>query len=245
MKPPLVDDRLVSVSAPGSFEAEQYRLLRHIVEQKRKESGAQVLAVTSPAVGDGKTTTAINLAGALAQARDARILLVDLDLRRGALGHQLRLGTDRPGLADLIVDPDATLADASQPWAAAGFDALAAGRVPAAPWDLLKSPRLGQLLDEARRHWDYVILDTPPIVPVPDCRVIEKWVDAFLLVVAAHKTPRRLVEEALEALDPTRLAGLVFNRDDRLSSRAYGGYYGGYAPAVNGHAAWWRRRRRA
>ena len=90
MKPTVVDDRIVSVSAPGSYEAEQYRLLRHIVEDLRKETGARMLALTSPAVGDGKTTTAINLAGALARGRDARVLLVDLDLRRGTVGRQLR-----------------------------------------------------------------------------------------------------------------------------------------------------------
>src|SRR6266542_271748 len=77
-----VDDHLVSLVAPASFEAEQYRALRHVVEQFHKAQDLRVVAVSSPGMGDGKSTTAINLAGALAQARDARVLLVDADLRR-------------------------------------------------------------------------------------------------------------------------------------------------------------------
>ena len=244
MKPTLVDDRIVSVTAPGSYEAEQYRLLRHIVEQMRKETGARMLALTSPAVGDGKTTTAINLAGALARARDARVLLVDLDLRRGTVGHQLRIPPERPGLADLLVDSERVLGTVAQPWVPGTFDVLGIGRVHAAPWDLMKLPRLGEVLDEARHAWDFVVLDTPPIVPVPDCRIIAKWVDAFLLVVAAHKTPRRLVEQALEALDPTKLAGIIFNRDDAMSTHTYGGYYTTSVADMTG-GGWWRRRRGA
>src|SRR4029079_18216104 len=77
--------------SPATFEAEQYRALRHTIEQRHRAAGLQVIAVTSAAVGDGKTTTAINLAGALAQAADARVLLVDADLRRPALGGLLGL----------------------------------------------------------------------------------------------------------------------------------------------------------
>src|SRR2546425_6715978 len=78
---------LVSLLNPASFEAEQYRVLRHVVETLRKGANLQVLAVTSPGVGDGKTTTTINLAGALAQSKEARVLLVDIDLRRPAVAR--------------------------------------------------------------------------------------------------------------------------------------------------------------
>ncbi|TMA93270.1 MAG: CpsD/CapB family tyrosine-protein kinase, partial [Deltaproteobacteria bacterium] len=79
-----VEALLVSLLDPASFEAEQYRVLRHVVETLRKGANLQVVAVTSPGIGDGKTTTAINLAGALAQSASARVLLVDMDLRRPA-----------------------------------------------------------------------------------------------------------------------------------------------------------------
>jgi Mrp family chromosome partitioning ATPase len=78
---------------------------------------------------------------------------------------------------------------------------------------------MGELLAEARRHYDYVVLDTPPLIPFPDCRLLGRWVDGFFIIVAAHQTSRRLVEEALQVVDPAQLLGLVFNRDDRPLSR--------------------------
>ena len=80
-------------------------------------------------------------------------------------------------------------------------------------------------MKEARRHYDWLVIDTPPVVPLPDCRLIERWVDGFLVVVAAHKTPRKLLAETLNLLDPAKVVGLVFNADDRPVSGYYG-YYG-------------------
>src|SRR5437879_2263647 len=88
-RPNRAEDHLVSLFDSESWEAEQYRVLRHAVETLRKGVNLQIVAVTSAAVGDGKTTTAINLAGALAQSADARVLLVDVDLRRPAVARQL------------------------------------------------------------------------------------------------------------------------------------------------------------
>src|SRR5437773_1549683 len=99
------EEHLVSLLAPTSFEAEQYRALRHLVEQLHKSSGLGVVAVSSPTVADGKTTTSINLAGALAQAPDARVLLIDADLRGAALGPRLGLEEGGgPGFVEAILD---------------------------------------------------------------------------------------------------------------------------------------------
>ena len=79
------------------------------------------------------------------------------------------------------------------------------------------------------------MVDTSPLLLFPDARILEKWVDAFLLVVAAHRTPRKLVEEAVNLLSPSKLIGLVFNGDDRPLSRHYGDAYGySYAPSRTG-----------
>src|SRR5262249_25042354 len=118
---------------------------------------------------------------------------------------------------------------------------LLAGQPPSAPYEVLESPRFGELLAEARGAYDYVILDTPPIVAVPDCRVIEKWVDGFLVVVAAHRTPRRLLEEALTMMDPSKVTGLVFGYDDRSVS-GYGPY-GAMSTRLAGAGASERRKR--
>src|SRR5881296_637910 len=105
-----LDEHLVSLLAPTSFEAEQYRALRHLIEQRGKSTALSVVAVSSPGVADGKTTTAINLAGALAQAPDARVLLVDADLRGSAVAGRVGLD-DRaaPGLVDAILNANLAL----------------------------------------------------------------------------------------------------------------------------------------
>ena len=222
-----VDEHLVSLMTPASSEAEQYRALRHIVEQLHRTANLQVIAVSSPGAGDGKTITAINLAGALAQASEARVLLVDADLRRPAVGRLLTLGeTNGADLVGAILDPALTLDRIAQPRPPFNLSVIAAGQAPPSPYEVLKSPRLGELVQEARRAYDYVVLDTPPLTPIQDCRVIGTWVDSFLVVVTAHRTPRRLVEEALTTLDHTKVLGIVFNQDDRLASARYSRYYG-------------------
>jgi capsular exopolysaccharide synthesis family protein len=237
-----VDPHLVSLVAPSSFAAEQYRVLGHVVEQLHKTAGLRVIAVTSPAVGDGKTTTAINLAGALAQAGDGRVLLVDADLRRGAVQEQL--GPDEAadvGLSDAAANRGLSLADVVRCSQSSGFAVLSAGSATAGPYEVLKSSRVGELIDQARQDYDYVVVDTPPFVPAPDCRAIAKWVDGFLLVVAADRTSRKLIEATLDVIDSRQLLGLVFNgSSDRPSAEYYDRYAAGRSG--NGHrTGWWGR----
>jgi capsular exopolysaccharide synthesis family protein len=235
-----VDEHLVSLVTPAAFEAEQYRSLRHSIEHLHATAGLKVIAVSSPAMGDGKTITTINLAGALAQAAEARVLLIDADLRRPALGRLLSLGGINGGLVGGILDARLTLDQIVEPRPPFNLSVVCAGYPPQGPYELLKSPRLGDLLDAARQQFDFVVIDTPPLTPIQDCRVIGRWVDGFLLVVAAHRTPRRLVEEALTTLDPAKVIGIVFNEADRPHSRHYFDYYGGRhfpdEPSSNGRA---------
>ena len=240
-----VEEHLVSLLFPATFEAEQYRALRHVVEQHRAASGLTVVAVTSPSVGDGKTTTTINLAGALAQAPGARVLLIDADLRRPILAEHLGLATptraERPGLVDALVDARLRLDDIVEQCPEFNLTVVPAGPTPQAPYELLQSGRLAELLEEARRSYHYVILDTPPLVAVPDGRLISKAVDGFILVVRAHRTPRKLLEEALSLSDPQKLLGLVFNRDDRPLSGYYRGYQVSHPLSTRGNGGRWSR----
>jgi capsular exopolysaccharide synthesis family protein len=240
---PGTDEHLLSLLTPTSFEAELYRTLHLLIEQKRKETGLRVLAVTSPVEGDGKTITAINLAGTLAQSPENRVLLVCADLRRPSLSECLGMGNPgRFGLVNAIMDPGQTLNNAMRHLKRYNLSVIPAGLSPADPYEVLKSPRLGQLLEEARQRYDYIVLDTPPLVLVPDCRIIGKWVDGFLMVVAAHKTPRKLVAEALNLMDPEKLVGLVFNFDDRSFTGNYASYYCTPGRRADQHKhGWWRR----
>ena len=220
-----VEEHLVSLLAPTSFGAEQYRRLRHRVEEMHRSTNLTVLGISSPEAGDGKTITTINLAGALAQSPEARILIVDADLRRSSLTEYLGLDASRTrGLVGAILDSRLSLKDVVDSCPPFNISVVQAGKHPSAPYELLKSPRLAQLLEEARQQYDYVILDMPPLVPLPDCSVIGRSVDGFLVVITAHKTPRKLLKEALSVLEPATVLGLVFNADDapRASYYNYG-----------------------
>jgi capsular exopolysaccharide synthesis family protein len=237
-----IDGHMVSLVTPTSFEAEQYRTLRHMIEELHASAQLSIIACTSPVGGDGKTTTAINLAGALAQARETKVLLVDADLRRPTIARELVLrDVAGPGLVGAILNGELTLADVVRSRPPFNLSVLPAGRTSANPYELLKSQRLAHLMQEARRHYDYVVVDTPPLVSIPDCRAIAQCVDGFLVVVAAHRTPRKLVEEALNTVEPAKVIGIVFNADDRPLSGYYSGYYGQHRSSNGTRAGSWTR----
>jgi capsular exopolysaccharide synthesis family protein len=220
-----VAEQLVSLLDPDSVAADQYRGLRYTVETLRKDSALHVLGVTSPTPGDGKTVTTLNLAGSLAQAPDARVLIIDADLRKPSVAEYLGLGNGRPhGLTHALRDPSCDLSDIVQRLERFNLWVVPAGTPHASPYELLTSPRLEALLRQARRDYDSIVIDTPPAVLLPDCRLIERLVDGFLIVVAAHKTPRALVADAINQFDAGKLLGCVFNGDDRRVA----GYYGYY-----------------
>jgi capsular exopolysaccharide synthesis family protein len=223
-----MDEHLVSLRSPDSFEADQYRVLRHFLQSASEGGRLQVLAVSSPAAGEGKTTTAVNLAGTLAQSPGARVLLVDTDLRRPSVASSLGLAESAsPGLAGAVLDGRLDLAAVVRP-TPFKLSVLPAGAAPGNAYQILESPRVGRLLEEARRTYDHVVLDTPPLLLVPDCRLLSQWVDGFLIVVAARRTPRKLLAETISAMDSDKLVGIVFNGDDRPLSGYYKGYYAGY-----------------
>jgi capsular exopolysaccharide synthesis family protein len=236
-----IAEQLVSLVAPNSYTADQYRTVRHSVERLRRECGLHVLAMTSPTPGDGKTVTTLNLAGALAQGHDARVLVVDADLRRPSVARYLGLDFQAsPGLSDVLLDPACNLGQVVRRLEGFNLSVVPSGAAQNAPYELLNSVRLENFLKEARERFDCVLIDTPPLVPLPDCRLIGKWVDGFLLIVGAHKTPRRLVTDALNLLDPAKVIGIVFNGDRRPISN-YCGFSHYYAQADDREDRWWQR----
>jgi protein-tyrosine kinase len=220
-----IDRHLVSLTAPASFAAEQYQALRLKIERLRQNRELRVIAVTSPAAADGKTVTSINLAGALARGSNARVLLIDADLRRPSIAGQLHLPDAKLGFADLVASADVDFTESVQTVEPYNIDVVSAGQPVGPVHELFRSARLEQLLADARERYDYVVIDTPPLVPVVDSALMARVVDGVLLVVAANKTPRKLLEEALGQLDPQKVIGIVFNSDSRP---LYGYYDTGY-----------------
>ena len=226
-----VDPHLVALTSPGSFAAEQYQGLRLTIERLRRGRTLQVIAVTSPAASEGKTLTAINLAGALARgADDARVLLIDADLRRPAVARQLALEQFSQGLTEVIESPAATLDSVIQTLKPYNLAIVPAGLRNGSAHQILRSPRLDVVLAEARRRYEFVVLDTPPLLPVFDSALLANAVDGVLMVVAANQTPRKLLGEALNMLDPAKVLGIVFNRDAKPLFGYYDAYYKDYFP---------------
>jgi protein-tyrosine kinase len=213
-EPGQVDDHLVSLLEPTSLAAEQYRAVRLAIETFRHERGTRTVAITSPGRGDGRTITAINLAGALAQAPDARVVLVEVDLRHPAIGRALGMPASR-GLSSYLLDPSMAAESVITRPANVAFAVVTAGAASSMPYELLKSPRLAALLATLRERFDYVVLDTPPALPYPDVGILRDIVDGFVVVVRANRTPREMLRDCTNVIGRQKGLGLIFNDDER------------------------------
>ena len=222
-----VDPHLTSLIAPGSFEAAQYRRLRIALEQLHESRGIRVVAFSSAAPGEGKTLTTINTAGALAQTRALKVLLIDADLRRPSVGRYLGVTPSKEsGLSDYVHDARLTLSDIVRREAALDFDVILGGsRAASTPYETLHSPRLRQMLTEARGRYDHVLIDTPPLLAVPDCQLLAGQVDGLVLIVRAHKTSKQQLSDVLRDRDALKIVGLVFNSDDECGRGYDNSYY--------------------
>ncbi len=207
----------MSLLEPTSFAAEQYRSARLTIENFRRERGTRLVGVSSPARGDGKTTTAINLAGALAQGQDARVVLVEADLRRPSIAEMLGL-YGGGGLTSYLLDPSLEIERVVQRSAGLGFSIIVAGAVAAMPYELLKSPRLTAMFTTLLASFDFVVVDTPPALAFPDVGILRDVVDGFVLVVRANRTPREQVRQSIGKMGSDRVLGMIFNADDRMSA---------------------------
>ena len=222
-----LDSRLVTLLKPESFEADQYRTLRFAIERACPAGdSSRVIAITSSIPGEGKTVTTINLAGAIANGSQARVLIIDADLRRPSVGKMLGRGSVRRGwgLVDAILDRRLSLEQIAWTRDPFNLSAVTSRRPQADTYELLANGRFGELVREARKRYDYVIIDTPPVLPAPDSRLLAEWIDGYVIVVGADNTPRKLLEETLALLGPAKILGLVFNRESYKHSR-YGRYY--------------------
>src|SRR4029078_6695389 len=211
------DDRLVSLVSPATIEAEQYRTLGMMLEQRRHSGLLQVVAVSSPTMGDGKTVTSINLAGALSQSPQARVLLGDADFRKPSVPTQMGLRDGAVlGVRDAILNPNLALKDIVRRLPAYNLSGATVGRAEIMTHHIFKSARFAELIDEARREYEWIILDTAPLVLAPEWLMMGRSVDGFVMIVSAHKTSKKEIAEALNIIGPSKLLGLVFNNDDGL-----------------------------
>jgi protein-tyrosine kinase len=216
-------EKLVITSRPEQSTVEQYRKLAATLHHAQVERALKIVMVSSAVSGDGKTLTSTNLALTLSESYRRRVLLIDADLRRPSL-HEMFQVKNVAGLTECLkaeTDNRLPLIRASS-----YLSLLLAGRPDSDPMSGLTSERMHRLIEEAAATFDWVIIDTPPVVLLPDANLLAAMVDAAILVIGAGKTPYKLITRAIDALGREKILGVVLNRVNR--SCLAGGYGYGY-----------------
>jgi capsular exopolysaccharide synthesis family protein len=220
----------------AAIAREQYRRIAGVLHEAQRASGLRVIMVASAVANEGKTLTAVNLALTFSQSYRKRVLLIDGDLRRPTLHRAFEVESPSDVGDVPKVDRNGFNADGN------GFAVttlspslaiLAGGDASSDPMAALTSDRVRQVVAEAKRTFDWVIFDTPPVELLPDAHLLASLVDGVVLVVRAGSTPHELVSRTVAALGKERIVGIVLNgvhadpgalnnpyhRDDATTSR--------------------------
>jgi protein-tyrosine kinase len=207
--------------APGS---EEFRRLRSRLYQLNKKGAVKTIMVGSALPGEGKTFVSANLAQMLARQHGRRVALIDCDLRNSRLHESL--GTPgEPGLSDLLRG-EADELSVFQRGAVENLVFIPGGTAALNPAELIGNGRLEDLLHRLARIFDWIIVDSPPAVPVSDASLIARICDGVLLVVHSARTPFDLAQRGKQEFPAARILGVVLNRAE--ATPAYGSYYAAY-----------------
>jgi capsular exopolysaccharide synthesis family protein len=221
---------IVVLQEPTSVISEAFRSLRTAVLFSTPAAPPKVILLTSATSGEGKSVTSLNLAATLAES-GSRVLLIDADLRRPTCHRSLGASNAR-GLSSFL-SGQAKLTDVIVTLEKPRLDFLPAGPTPPNPAELVGSARMRDALAELRERYEFVIVDSPPVVPVTDGVVLSREADGVVLVVKGHDTPLELVRRARDqlALANAHVLGAVINNvdlgwGDLYFYSRYAGYYG-------------------
>jgi len=205
---------------------ELFKGLRAKVEYKMDMGNLRILAVSSAVAGEGKTLTAIHLAANMASTGRKKVLLMDMDLRKSCIAKELEMAPNS-GLSEFLlgsVAKEKIIRNSVVP----GLSVIVGGKTISSPADLLAGEKFRSLLRDLREQFDLVILDTPPILPVPDAVTISEQVDAFILLFRFSHTPHQLFRQAIEELGERKIVGVVLNGEEKKPDKYYHKYYGKY-----------------
>lgn len=208
---------------PKSIAAESYRTMRTNLQYSSFDEEYKVIVVTSSEPGEGKSTTAGNLALVLAQG-EKNVILIDCDLRKPSLHKKFKLSNTK-GLSDVIVGKE-SISEIGQKYTN-NLTILTSGKIPPNPSEMLGSKSMKALLEALRKVFDYVILDTAPLQAVTDAQILSTRADGTILVVMAEKTKKDSVENSINLLKKVNanVIGTVLNRVDTKRNNYYY-YYG-------------------
>jgi len=220
------ESRAITVTDPGSVAAENFRLLAVRLRNLGRHRELKRVLVTSAIPDEGKSVIALNLAVTFARYKQLRVLLVEGDLRRPEIRTSLRLPAMN-GLSEWLLGEIPTT-DIIHQVSSQGltFWLLPAGGPLSAPLELMQSDRLAALMDNLSESFDWIIIDSTPILPVADTSIWARLTQGILMVVREGKTERRQLQKALDGLDVSTLLGFVVNGSSKNEHESYYMYYG-------------------
>jgi capsular exopolysaccharide synthesis family protein len=221
---PSPEQRLVALADPNSQGAEMFRVLATRLAHMQAKRRLQKLLITSSVGDEGKSVVAVNLALTLARRHNARTLLIEADLRRPGASALL---TDSPlrGISDWDAG-ELALEDSLYQVNDLPLWFLSAGQGIQEPLPLLESDRFAKMLDTISSSFDWVLLDSTPMLPMADSTSLSRLCDGVLVVVREGFTRRKVLDKALESIETPKLLGVVFNQASMLNID-YDRYYGG------------------
>jgi succinoglycan biosynthesis transport protein ExoP len=223
--PRLDETHVVASLDEHSLTAEAFRAIRTNLQYLDVDNPPKIIVVASSVPGEGKSTLAVNLATALAQS-GSRVTLVEADLRRPRVTRYMGL-VGGAGLTNVLAGT-ASLDEVTQSWGDGKLSVLAAGPMPPSPSEMLGSAQMRALLETLRETQDYVIIDTPPLLPVTDAAVLSVLADGCVITTRFGKTGREQLIEAAATLSriDAKLLGVVLNRVPQAAAVARGYGYG-------------------
>lgn len=221
------DERLVYHSDPRSRAADRFRLLRMRLKEHWKAGRLKKLLITGPTTGDGKSTLTLNLATALSERGERSVLVIEADLHHSSLTQMLHL-KPWPGLTHCLSDHSFSPLDAIRRVQPFGWHLLPAGESRKNTTELLQTPAFGEIMQSLAPFFDWILIDSPPVIPLTDAVSLQQHADGCLLVVRAGKTPREALEQTIALLGKNSVVGIVLNAIE-IADHHYSEYYEGAA----------------
>jgi len=221
--------RLVSLTDKNGLAAEKFRFLAVRLRQMRQSRAIQKLLITSTIPEEGKSMVSANIALTLARKKSQTVLLLEGDLRRPVLAREFGVKTN-PGLCEWLLSgttPLPVIYNLEQ----TGLCFLPAGHPPENPLELMQSNRLAELLTQLAASFDWIVIDSPPVLPLGDTSVWMRLAEGILLVAREGTTQKRQLLRGLEALDQSKLLGTVLNSCHAADHDNYYQHYGAAAQA--------------
>jgi capsular exopolysaccharide synthesis family protein len=220
------ESRLVSVAAEGSLGAEKFRFLAVRLRQLRQNRPLKKVLITSTIPQEGKSTIAANLACTCARRKQQKTLLLEGDLRRPTLASQFGIGK-HPGLCEWLGGQSESIN--IYKLESLGLWILPAGAAPQNPLELMQSGKLSILMEQLESWFDWIVIDSPPVLPLADASLWSRLADGIVLVTRKGTTEKQQLQRGLDAIDKSKLLGALVNSS---ANTAHSDYYQRYSSST-------------